>query len=231
MNKFLLLFSIILVLNICVFLQTAPPKDDFQFWGETTVFIPIVKRKNSADKEVEKLVFFINGALRIGRNISRPVDERIGFGFEYYANKYLTLTPSYLYRAGQPFEGRKEYEHRARFDLTLGNKWSKFSLKDRSRFEYRIRNFRSDSVRYRNKLQLSIPVKKSSKEIFTSFVATEPFYDFQAKQWTRNEFSAGITKKFSDNFTADFFFLLQKNRGNVLKTINAFVVNFKIKID
>lgn len=231
MNKFLLLSGIILALNVFVFSQTAPPKDDLQFWSDTTVLFPIVKRKNSDNKDVEKLAFFVNGAIRFGGNISRPTDERIGFGFEYYANKYLTFTPGYLYRAGQPFKGRKEYEHRVRFDLTVGNKWKRFALKDRSRVEYRIRHSRSDSVRYRNKIQFSVPVKRNNKEIFTPFAATEPFYDFQAKQWTRNEFSAGITKKFNDNYSADFFYLLQNNRGNVLRTINAFGVNFKIKID
>jgi len=231
MNKYLLILSIFLFLNTCIYPQTAPPKDDFQFWSETTVLFPFIKRKNSAGKEVEKISIFLNGNLRFGRNISRPVEERIGFGFEFYANKFLTFTPTYLYRAGQPYKGRKEYEHRLRFDVSLARKWSNFSLKDRNRVEYRIRNSRSDSVRYRNKIQLSIPFRKEKKEIFTPFVATEPFYDFSEKKWTRNEFSAGISKKFNDNFTADFFYLLQNNRGNVLRTINVLGVNFKIKID
>nr|MBA2735589.1 DUF2490 domain-containing protein [Pyrinomonadaceae bacterium] len=157
MNKYLLLLSIFLVSNICIYPQTAPPKDDLQFWSETTVLFPFIKRKNSTGKEVEEVSFFLNGNLRIGRNISRPVDERIGFGFEFYVNKFLTFTPSYFYRAGQPYKGRKEYEHRLRFDVSFAKKWSKFSLKDRNRVEYRIRNSRSDSVRYRNKIQLSIP--------------------------------------------------------------------------
>ena len=231
MNKHLLLFIFFLISNIFIFPQTTPPEDDFQFWNETTVSFPVIRKKISENKNVEKLAFFLNGNLRVGRNISRPVDERIGFGFDFFANEYLTFTPSYIYRAGQPYKGLKEYEHRVRFDLTLGKKWSSFSLRDRNRFEYRIRNARADSVRYRNKIQLSIPVKKENKEMFAPFVATEPFYDFRERKWTRNEFSVGIGKKFTNNFSADFFYLLQKNRSNILKTINAFGVNFKIKID
>ena len=225
------LSAFFLLSNLCIYSQTTPPEDDVQFWSETTVSTPVYKTKNSRGESVEKIGFFFNGNLRVGRNVSRPVDERVGFGFDFFINKYLTFTPSYLYRAAQPYKGREEYEHRTRFDLTTGKKWSKFSLRDRNRIEYRIRNSRPDSVRYRNKLQLTVPVKKDKKEIFAPFVATEPFYDFREKHWTRNEFSIGIGKKFTDNFSTDFFYLLQKNRGNALKTVNAFGVNFKIKID
>ena len=116
-------------------------------------------------------------------------------------NNHLTFSPSYLYRAGQPFAGRKEYEHRVRFDVTAENKWDKFSLKNRNRIEYRIRNSRSDSVRYRNKIDLqNSHSQKTIKNFFHRFVADEPFYDFQAKYWTRNEFSAGISKDFKGKF-------------------------------
>lgn len=231
MNKYLFLFVFFLLSNVLIKSQTTPPEDDIQFWSDASVSTPIYKTKNSKGENVEKIGFFFNGSLRVGRNVSRPVDERMGFGFDFFINKYLTFTPSYFYRAAQPYKGREEFEHRARLDFSVGKKWSSFSLRDRNRIEYRIRNSRSDAARYRNKIQLTVPVKKDNKEIFAPFAATEPFYDFREKKWMRNEFSVGIGKKFTDNFSTDFFYLLQNNRGNVLKTINAFGVNFKIKID
>jgi hypothetical protein len=78
---------------------------------------------------------------------------------------------------------------------------------------------------------LFIPVKRNEKEIFAPFVGDEVFYDFSAKEFSRNEFSAGISKKFSPVYSADFYYLLQKNRGNVLRTLNVFGINLKIKID
>ena len=231
MNKYLFSLIFFLSLTVCIYSQTTPPEDDFQFWSDTSVSTPIYKTKSSKGENVEKIGFFFNGSLRVGRNISRPVDERIGVGFDFFINEYLTFTPSYFYRAAQPYKGREEYEHRLRFDLTVGKRWSNFSLRNRNRIEYRIRNSRSDSVRYRNRIQLTVPIRKDKKEVFAPFVSTEPFYDFREKKWTRNEFSVGIGKKFTNNFSTDFFYLLQSNRGNALKTINAFGVNFKIKID
>lgn len=231
MNRLIFcLFVVTFLFSARSFAQT-PPERDFQSWNDVQISFPLIKTKDKNNKEIEKLSFFVGGTLRLGRNVLRPVDERVSAGLDVYLNKYVSLTPSYLYRAGQPFAGRKEYEHRLRFDVNLEKKWSSFALRDRNRVEYRIRNSRSDSVRYRNRIQLRIPVKQEGKEIFTSFVGTEPFYDFQAEQWTRNEFSAGINRKFSSYASGDFFYMLQSNRGNAFKTVNIIGVSLKFKVD
>jgi hypothetical protein len=227
-----IIFVFIFIFSACaVFSQTAAPESDFQFWNDTTVAFPVITKKDKQNKEIEKIGFFLTGTLRFGGNVSRLADKRIGFGFDFFVNENVTLTPSYIYRAAEPVRNRKEYEHRARFDVSLGKSWSRYSIRDRNRIEYRIRNSTADSVRYRNKFQLSVPIKKQNETILTPFVSTEPFYDFRQRVWTRNEFSAGVSRKINDNLTTDFFYLLQNNRGSTLRTINAFGVNLKFKIE
>jgi hypothetical protein len=226
--KNLLLLLALITLCVCnANSQTTRRTQDFQFWYDTTVAFPIIKRKDKSDK----VTFFISGTFRAGKNVSRAIDERIGFGFDLVANKYVTFTPSYLYRAGQPVAGGKEFEHRLRFDTTLNRKFTNFSIKDRNRIEYRIRHSRADSVRYRNKFTFTVPVKKDKKEIFAPFIATEPFYDFHEKKWTRNELSVGIGKKFSHAVSAEFYYLWQRNIGATLKNVNAIGVNLKFRVD
>lgn len=227
MKNSLILTLIIGFFTIQCFAQTEPKTQDVQFWNDTTVSFPILKRKDKS----EKVTFFLTGTFRGGYNLTRAIDERIGFGFDLVANKYVTFSPSYIYRAGQPVPSGKEYEHRVRFDTTLSKKFEKFSIKDRNRFEYRIRNSRADTVRYRNRFTFTVPVKKENKEIFAPFVATEPFYDFRDKKWTRNELSFGISKKFSDSASADFYYLWQRNFGSTLKHVNVIGVNLKFKVD
>lgn len=237
MNKIILSFFLLLF-STNIFSQA--PERDTQFWHETSVSFSPCKTKNCDIKFLENLSGFVNGTFRVGRNVSHPIDERIGGGIEMKFNKYFTFSPSYLYRAGQPFRGRKEYEHRVRFDATVENKWEKFSLKNRNRIEYRIRHSRDDSVRYRNKTTLKIPItNKEGDEIVSPFVADEPFYDFREKKWTRNEFSAGISKDFKGKFfgaekdkkiTLEFFYMLQNNRGNSFKYVNIFGANLKIDL-
>jgi hypothetical protein len=222
--------AILLFVNIAAG-QSTIPETDFQFWNETTLTIPVVKGTDSNGKEVEKLSAVLVGVLRFGQNRLAFADERIGGGFDLRLNNNFSFSPTYLYIAGQPGRGRRDFEHRVRFDLTYQKKWKSFSIKDRSRVEYRIRHGRDDSVRYRNKFTFTVPVKKNDKELFAPFIADEPYSDLTAKEWSRNELSVGISKKFSNTTTAEFFYLWRHNRSGLPKDINAVGVNLKFKLD
>jgi hypothetical protein len=226
-------FSILLFLSILpfpVFAQNLP-QNDTQFWNEITVSKPIIKDQDKKGKVFDRVSIFFNGTLRFGNKIKNLIDERIGFGFDLKINRFLTLTPSYLYRSFKATLNSREFESRLRFAATLEKKWKKFAIKDRNLIEYRLRNSRTDSTRYRNKFTFSYSVLKDDKELFAPFVADEPYYDFNAKRWTRNEFSAGITRKFTKNFSADFYYLYQKNRSGTPRTVNAVGINLKLKLD
>jgi hypothetical protein len=63
--------------------------------------------------------FILLGTLRLGRNLSRPVDERIGISFSYNPTKSVILTPSYLHIERQPSAGRNLFEDRVAFTGTF----------------------------------------------------------------------------------------------------------------
>lgn len=225
MKKLTYIFAALIILFVSnSFSQTEPNENDIQFWNETTVSFPL---------KVKNLSGFVAGNLRLGQNVKHFVDERIGFGVEYKFAKYFSFSPSYLYRAGQPTKNRKEYEHRLRFDLNIEKKWKHFSLKDRNRIEHRIRHSKDDTTRYRNKLQLKVPIKnKDGKEIFTPFIADEPYYDSRADSWFRNEFSVGVSKGLTKTIAAEVYYMLQNNKNvTTLKTVNIIGLNLKFKID
>ena len=228
MNKLLILFAIFIFSSVPFHAQTPAPESDFQVWNDTQIAIPLVKSK---DKKTERVSLVLYTTFRTGENSTRFIDERFGVGFDFRVNKYLTLTPSVIYRAGQPVTGGREYETRLRFDVGLEKKFNKFSIKDRNRIEQRFRNSRSDSTRYRNKFQVTVPVMSGKEELFAPYIAIEPFYEFQSKRWTRNETTFGISKKFNKTLTAEFFYLLQNNRGNTLRYVNVAGINLKFKID
>ncbi|MEZ5426198.1 MAG: DUF2490 domain-containing protein [Pyrinomonadaceae bacterium] len=228
----LIIVATILFFSHGVFSQNPPPEADVQFWNETSLTFPLLKTTDGKGKKSNRIEGFITGNLRIGQNIQHFVDERIGGGINYIINKNFSASVSYLYIAEQPYKGaRRGFENRLRFDFNAEKKWKSFSLKDRNRIEYRIRNSRSDSTRYRNKIQLKVPINRDGSEIVTPFVATEPFYDFSQSKWSRNEFSAGISKKLHKTLTAEFFYMLQTNTGTVLKRRNIVGANLKFKID
>lgn len=250
MNK-KLLSLLLFLMSVNIYSQASAPEHDTQIWHETNVSFSPCKTANCDIKFLKKFSGFVTGTFRVGRNVSHPVDERIGGGVEMKFNKYFTFSPWYLYRAGQPFEGRREYEHRIRLDASIENDskntWKELSVKNRNRFEFRIRHNQEDSVRYRNKTTVKIPVKKikdkqnteKTKVTFSPFIADEPFYDFSANEWTRNEFSAGLSIDFNGKFfgasndkkiTTEFFYLLQNNKGTSFKSINVFGAYLKIDL-
>lgn len=219
------------------FLYLAPsaaqilPDSDFQVWHETTVSVPVVKTKDSSGKETDKLSLLLLGTLRLGQNRLFPVDMRVGAGFDLKINRYLSFTPTYVYRRGEPFRNITELEHRVRFDVTVGHKWKRFSIRDRNRIEYRFRHSRRNSVRYRNKPTFSFPITHKEKEIFSPFVANEIYYDFTAKEFTTNEFTVGITRKLSKNASADIFYVRRDFLTGPFSHLNGVGVNLKFRID
>src|SRR4051812_559163 len=68
------------------------PKGDTQEWNDVQITVPLNK----------KVDFQLLGTLRIGRNITRPVDERIGINFSYKLNRYFSLSPGYTHLETQP---------------------------------------------------------------------------------------------------------------------------------
>lgn len=210
---------------------SAQASSDFQVWNETQLVFPILKTRDRDGKDVDRLSVITLGTLRLGQNRLYPVDARVGAGFDLRVNRYFYFSPTYVYRRGEALRDREEYEHRLRFDFTVGNKWKNFSIRDRSRIEYRIRNSRADSVRYRNKFTFAFPVKYKKKEIFSPFVADEWYYDFTAKEFSTNEIQTGITRKLNSNTSADFFFLRRDFKSGQLRSLNAVGVNLKIRID
>ena len=210
--------------------QSQPPETDFQVWNENTFSLPVLKSKDEKGKDFDRLSLLFITSLRFGQNRLAFVDERIGGGFDLVLNKHFNVTPTYLYIAGQPGRGRREFEHRLRFEVTYNHKFKHFSIKDRNRIEYRIRHSRSDSVRYRNRFTLTIPVKKDGKELFAPYIGTEPYYDFTAGQWSRNDLSPGISKRFTDKLSADFFYVWRHNRSGLPKDVHAVGVNLKVKV-
>jgi hypothetical protein len=180
--------------------KTPAPRNDTQIWTDVQLAMPLNKN----------IDFLLLGTLRLGRNVTRLVDERIGAGFAFKIGKYLTLSPSYLYLATQPLPGKEGFENRLSFAATLRFPLGRFTVSDRNLFERRLRHPQVDATRYRNRLQVEHPIKVGSTKL-NVFVSDEVFYDWSANAWVRNRFAAGVSKRFSKHFTADVYYLRQND--------------------
>lgn len=227
----LIVFSIILLMSLSAFSQTAvDDNSDIVGWSDVTFIIPLLKKEENG-KKVDRVTLNVGGVFRQGRNLKRPIDERGVVTVNYRFNKYFTAGTGYLYRRFRPTEAPRQYEHRLMFFLNAEKSWQNVVLKNRALTTYLIRHSRPDTVIYRNRIQANFPVRKNEKVLFAPFVADEPFYDFKQKRWVRNDIYAGITKQFTPKFGADFYYLNQRFRSGSLRQTNGFGVSFRYRLD
>jgi len=194
-------------------------RTDNQFWSDVQVAVPI--RTN--------IDFNVLGTLRLGRDISRPVDERIGMGFTFRFGQHVSIAPNYLYIATQPVRNRRGWESRLSLPVTLRFNVEKFRFSDRNLFERRIRNPGITSTRYRNRLQVEHPVGPA-KLTLSLYIADEVFYDWSLNRWPRNRFTVGGSKVFNKHFTQEVYYLRQNDGVSVPGDLNVIGTTLRVKL-
>jgi hypothetical protein len=192
---------------------------DNQFWSDVQVTVPMTK----------DIDFNILGTLRLGRDISRPVDERIGMGFTFRFGQHLSIAPNYLYIATQPVRNRRGWESRLSLPVTLRFNIQKFRFSDRNLFERRFRNPGITSTRYRNRLQVDHALGRSELG-FSLFVADEVFYDWSIDRWVRNRFTLGGSKVFNKHFTQDVYYLRQNDGVSIPGDLHVIGTTLRVKL-
>jgi len=173
--------------------------------------------------------FVLYGTLRVGRNVTHPVDERIGAGFAIKVNKYLTVTPFYFHSTTQPFRFVHAYENRLNLNTTVRFPIKKFTLSDRNVFERRLRHPGVDATRYRNRLQVDYPAQLKGFK-FNLFVSDEVFYDWSFNAWVRNRFAAGVSKPWNKQLTTDIYYLRQNDSHSRPGDLNVIGTTFRIRL-
>ena len=192
---------------------------DNQFWADVQVAIPVTSHFD----------FNVLGTLRLGRDISHSVDERIGAGFTFRANKYLQVAPHYLHIGMQPFAGRRIWENRLTLPVQVVVKVGDFQLSDRNQIERRLRNSGAKSTRYRNRFMVQHPVGSKDWQL-SLFVADEVFYDWSVDRWVRNRFMVGGTKVFNSHFTQDLYYLRQNDGVSVPGDLNVLGTTLRFRL-
>ncbi|NNE66173.1 MAG: DUF2490 domain-containing protein [Pyrinomonadaceae bacterium] len=224
------LFVVLIICASTVKLATAQveiPTDDFQVRIGTTLEFPLYKDKNQ--KELINGIVIAN--IRATDNASRLADRRLGFAFKFKGLKNLTIQPSYLYRnVGEA--GITLHEHRLRLDITPKISFKHFSIENRSRLEQRIRTEGlRDATFYRNRTKIKIPVNREGETRFSPYAANDTFFDLRRTRVHRNDTVGGISRKFTKNFTADFFYQYRRNFQSVVEQVHSVGVNLKFKVN
>jgi hypothetical protein len=194
-------------------------RTDDQFWSDFQVTAPVTKNFD----------FNILGTLRVGRDFSHPVDERIGAGFTFRFGAHVTISPYYLHIGMQPAPGRRIWENRLTLPITVRFNAGDLRLSDRNQIERRMRNSGVKSTRYRNRFQAEHPVGNKDWQL-SLFISEEVFYEGLLDRWVRNRFSVGGTKVFNKHFTQDLYYLRQNDGVSIPGDLNVIGTTLRFRL-
>lgn len=199
--------------------QSALSQTDNQLWTDIQLAAPVTST----------IDFNMLGTLRLGRDISHPVDERVGVGFTFRFGKHVTVAPNYLHIGTRPFENRKGWENRLTFPITFRFNAGQFRLSDRNQIERRFRSNGAKSTRYRNRFQVDHPIGNDKWKL-SLFVADEVFYDWSIDRWVRNRFSVGVSKVFNKHYTQEFYYLRQNDGVSLPGDVNVIGTTLRFRL-
>jgi Protein of unknown function (DUF2490) len=105
-----------------------PDHGDTQLWTEVRFSMPV---KNSVD-------FLVIGGLRAGRNLTDPVNERVGAGVVWRLGKHVELSTIYGRIVWQPVPRQTLHENRFTLDAEFEWPLGRFAVAQRNRIDRRL---------------------------------------------------------------------------------------------
>ena len=219
MTRRVLVHALCVVCFFVVHDAQAQSRSDNQQWTDVQLAAPVTSA----------IDFNIIGGLRIGRDITHPVDERVGVGFTFRFGDHVSFAPHYLHIGTQPFEGRRAWENRVVLPVTLRFDAGKFRLSYRNQFERRYRNTGVKTNRDRNRFMVEHPIGPDRYKL-SLFVSDELFYDWSVDRWVRNRFAIGVSKVFNKHFTQEFYYLRQNDGVSLPGDLNVIGTTLRFKL-
>ena len=198
---------------------TQTDDEDTQSWNDLQVTIPLNK----------KVDLVLQTTFRIGHNITKLVEGRVGGGISVKLNKAFTVSPAYLYIESRNASGAFRTEHRYSLRGVYKFPTKGFGLSHRSIYEYRVRSS-GNTWRYRPSITFEkpLPEKLISKAKF--FVTEEPFYVSTTRKFSRNRFSLGVSKTINSHLTLDVYYLRQNDGYSHPGDLNVLGTSWKIHL-
>ncbi len=214
-----LALAVLLAGTLSTLCQSQADDSDLQSWNEVSVTKRIHKKAD----------IVIPFTFRVGKNITRLNEGRVGVSFVLKPHKAISISPGYLYLRVRNSAGEFANENRFLLGATFRSAIKTVGLAHRSLFEYRVRS-RGNSWRYRP----SVTVDKKLPEKWTKgaklFVTEEPFYDSAAGRFSRNRLSFGINKAVSEKLSVDLYYLRQDDRNSTPGVLHVIGTGWKVKL-
>jgi hypothetical protein len=212
---------IILIISVALTCINAHAYDngDFQIWNTDYEDVKVYKNVNlSMEQE-----------FRYGKNASELYYQHYDFGAVFSFDKMLDLGFSYRQVFERLHNQKWREEDQPNINAILKFDLWKFKIDDRNRLEYRHFRYKDDSVRYRNKFTIKLPLE-FKKIKFSPYSGDEMFVSSDSTGFNENRFSSGVEFELTKNAKFDTYYMFKENRIKGNKWNNANVLGMKVRI-
>ena len=135
--------------------------------------------------------------------------------------------PGVLNRRDEVVKNVPHSETRLGLGAVFSATWHDFTFKDRNLYEHRYRNGRVNTDFYRQRIQISHPVRHKGKVLFSPFISEEGYYEIGARKWVQNEFYAGISRSINSQTAIDIAYVRNDSKP---ANVNGLSLTLKIAL-
>jgi len=215
MKKRLCIIVAVMVVSVNAY---AYDNGDFQIWNTDYQNVEVTKDVKLAMEQ----------EFRFGENASEFYYQHYEWGAVFGFSKMLDIALCYRLVLDK-YKHKWREENQPNVNATFKYDLWKFKLDDRNRIEYRHFRFKEDSVRYRNKFGIKLPLDFMKIKV-SPYVTDEIFITSDSTGFNENRLSQGIEFGLTKYVKADIYYMIKSNRIKNDKWNNANVLGTKIKI-
>ncbi len=215
MKKILCIMVVAMVMSVNAY---AYDNGDFQIWNTDYQDVKVIKDvKLTMEQE-----------FRFGENASEFYYQHYEWGAVFGFDKMLDIALCYRLILDK-YKHKWREEDQPNANATLKFDLWKFKFDDKNRIEYRHFRFKEDSVRYRNKFGLKLPLDFLKIKV-SPYASDEIFIASDSTGFNENRFSSGIEFGLTKYVKADIYYMFKSNKIKDDKWNSANVLGTKIKI-
>lgn len=194
------------LLFICLLIYTTPleihaAENDWEFWNAYSVSGNLGDNWRAA-AGVE---------FKFDDDMSNHYYSHVDVGVDTRLAKWFRLGFNYRYINEDSSSGWRT-EQRPYFTGTFLWNCGKARWSNRNMMEYRDREGRDNTWRYRNRLQVNLPRQWTRLKIQPYF-SGEVFYQFNESNWNQYRLRAGLNSKLAESLRVNLYYMLRANES------------------
>lgn len=183
-------------------LEIHAAENDWEFWNVYSV------RWNVTEKWRATL----GTEFKFDDDMSKHYYSHADAGVDGRLAKWFSLGINYRYIDEDSSSGWRT-EHRPYVTGTFLWNWGKMRWSNRNRLEYRDREGRSNTWRYRNRTQAILPQQWTNFKI-QPFLSAEILYQFVNSSWNQYRLRAGLDSRLAEKLLMNLYYMLRGSESD-----------------